>query len=82
MQKVTQALERLNMAVEKLENASHNDASKAELAQLNEDCAYLRADIVALKKANGRLETSKRRAAQQVEKAVIQIDDVLRGNHD
>lgn len=85
MQKVTPALERLMQAVDKLaaDHARLSEAGRdvigrlAELDALNVECAHLRSEISALKKKNQQLEGSQKRAAQQVEKAMRQIDDVL-----
>ena len=85
MQKVTPALERLMQAVDKLaaDHARLAEAGRdvigrlAELDALNVECAHLRSEISALKKKNQQLEGSQKRAAQQVEKAMRQIDDVL-----
>ena len=85
MQKITPALERLMQAVDRLA-ADHGrlaDAGRdvigklAELEALNVECAHLRSEVSTLKKKNQQLESSHQRAAQQVEKAMRQIDDVL-----
>lgn len=85
MQKVSPALERLMRAVDRL-SADHTRLSEAgrdvigklaELDALNVECAHLRSEVSALKKKNQQLESAQTRAAQQVEKAMRQIDDVL-----
>ena len=89
MQKIMQALDRLNRAIDQLADesaqraaaqrqatAQYNESRRNE-ARLDEAGAHLRADISSLKKTNEKLENSRRRAAQQVEKAMEQIDDVL-----
>ena len=82
MQKIRPALERLNQAITRLEAHQRSQAETAappaaELAELELQCAHLRADVSALKKQKAELETLQRRAAQQVEKAMVQIDAVL-----
>lgn len=85
MQKVSPALERLMRAVDALaaDHARLAEAGRdvigklAELDALNVECAHLRSEVSALKKQNQQLESSQARAAQQVEKAMRQIDDVL-----
>lgn len=87
MQKIMQALERLNTAIDRLANESgqrgqaQRDEAQQNEARLNEECAHLRADVSSLKKTNEKLENSRRRAAQQVEKAMAQIDNVLGDNN-
>ena len=84
MQKTMHALERLDTALEKLENRARDhqargEASQAERARLAETAAHLRGRVSTLKKANEKLETRNRRGARQVEKAMGQIDGVLNG---
>lgn len=79
MQKVKQALERLNAALDRLENIMPDASQTAELDALNEQAAHLRAEISTLKKANEQLHSQNRRAAAQVDKAMSQIDTVLEG---
>ncbi|MCH1568020.1 MAG: hypothetical protein ACR2OK_03450 [Parvibaculales bacterium] len=85
MQKIQPALERLLNAVDKL-SAEHARLSEtgenmvgklAELDALHIECAHLRTEISTLKKQNQNLESTQKRAASQVEKAMRQIDDVL-----
>ena len=78
MQKIIPALARLNQALDRL-HESHGSADRAQ-AQLDAwevQCAHLRSDISALKKQKQDLELRQTKAAQQVEKAMAQIDQVL-----
>ena len=50
---------------------------QAEVDALSVQCAHLRADVSSLKKKKAELEANQKRASQQVEKAMRQIDDVL-----
>ncbi|MBL6762150.1 MAG: hypothetical protein ISQ19_05580 [PS1 clade bacterium] len=85
MQKIQPALERLLKAVDRLtaEHARLSEAGEemlgklAELETLEVECAHLRTEVSTLKKQNQNLESSQKRAATQVEKAMRQIDDVL-----
>lgn len=85
MQKIRPALERLNAALDKLDkhqkklaaNGGDMVGKQAELDALTVQCAHLRTEVSGLKKKKLALEASQKRAAQQVEKAMRQIDDVL-----
>jgi chromosome segregation ATPase len=85
MQKIQPALERLLNAVDELsaEHARVRAAGEdmlgklAALDALEVECAHLRTEVSTLKKQNQNLESTQKRAATQVEKAMRQIDDVL-----
>ena len=85
MQKIRQALERLNMALDALgkqqkkmqQNGGDLVGKQAEIDALALQCAHLRADVSALKKQKQQLEASQKRAGVQVDKAMRQIDEIL-----
>ena len=82
MTKIEPALDRLHAALEKLGTGVHQsrrneDAARAETAELDNQCAHLRAEVSALKKHNQELDARCRRSAQQIEKVMGQIDSLL-----
>ena len=85
MTKIEPALDRLHTALEKLGAGVHQsrrseDAARAKSADLDNQCAHLRAEVSALKKHNQELDVRCRRGAQQIEKVVGQIDTLLEGD--
>ena len=85
MTKIEPALDRLHTALEKLGTRVHQsrrneDAARAETADLDNQCAHLRAEVSALKKHNQELDARCRRSAQQIEKVMGQIDSLLEGD--
>ena len=85
MTKIEPALDRLHTALEKLGTGVHQsrrneDAARAETADLDNQCAHLRAEVSALKKYNQELDGRCRRGAQQIEKVMQQIDSLLEGD--
>ena len=85
MTKIEPALDRLHTALEKLGTGVHQsrrneDAARAETAELDNQCAHLRAEVSALKKHNQELDARCRRSAQQIEKVLGQIDILLEGD--
>ncbi len=85
MQKIRPALERLHKALNALGVQHHEvgasvvqlQTKQDEFDMLAEQCAHLRGEISALRKANQKLEAQQKRAVQQVEKAMRQIDNIL-----
>ena len=85
MTKIENALDRLHTALEKLGSGVHQsrrneDAARAETAELDIQCAHLRAEVSALKKHNQELDARCRRSAQQIERVMGQIDSLLEGD--
>tara|TARA_Y100001980_G_C14198672_1_gene63079 strand:+ start:171 stop:428 length:258 start_codon:yes stop_codon:yes gene_type:complete len=85
MTKIEPALDRLHTALEKLGAGVHQSrrnegAARAETADLDNQCAHLRAEVSALKKHNQELDARCRRSAQQIEKVMGQIDSLLEGD--
>ena len=85
MTKIENALDRLHTALDKLGTGVHQsrrneDAARAETADLDNQCAHLRAEVSALKKHNQELDARCRRSAQQIEKVMGQIDSLLEGD--
>ena len=85
MTKIEPALDRLHTALEKLGAGVHQtrrseDAARAKTAELDNQCAHLRAEISALKKHNQELDARCRRGVQQIEKVMGQIDSLLEGD--
>ena len=85
MTKIENALDRLHTALEKLGSGGHQsrrneDAARAETADLDNQCAHLRAEVSAMKKHNQELDARCRRSAQQIEKVMGQIDSLLEGD--
>ena len=85
MTKIEPALDRLHTALEKLGTGVHKsrrneDAARAETADLDNQCAHLRAEVSALKKHNQELDARCRQSAQQIEKVIGQIDSLLEGD--
>ena len=82
MTKIESALDRLHTALEKLGTGVHQsrrseDVAREKSADLDNQCAYLRAEVSALKKHNQELDARCRRGAQQIEKVLGQIDSLL-----
>lgn len=82
MQKIRPALERLNAALDRLEDHQKKTTADAvagasQLGALDEQCAHLRAEVSRLKKKKADLEAGQTRAGAQIDKAMRQIDDVL-----
>ena len=85
MTKIEPALDRLHTALEKLgagvyQSRRNEDAARVETADLDNQCAHLRAEVSALKKHNQELDARCRRSAQQIEKVMGQIDSLLEGD--
>ena len=85
MTTIEPALDRLHTALEKLGAGVHQtrrseDAARAKMAELDNQCAHLRAEVSALKKHNQKLDARCRRGAQQIEKVMEQIDSLLVGD--
>tara|TARA_B110000971_G_scaffold220809_1_gene265581 strand:- start:762 stop:1031 length:270 start_codon:yes stop_codon:yes gene_type:complete len=88
MQKIRPAMERLNAALDRLEEHQKKSAAttggeivgkQAEVDALAMQCAHLRAEVSGLKKKKAELEAIQTRAGVQIDKAMRQIDDVLGG---
>ena len=85
MTNIEPAVDRLHTALEKLGAGVHQtrrseDAARAKTAELDNQCAHLRAEVSALKKHNQELDARCRRGAQQIEKVMGQIDSLLEGD--